>query len=232
MEAIQKLNVPSKLNESLNINLDSNGSNGSIGSNGSNGFNSSNNSDNNTFKKWAIYLILIIFALFLLRYVLNFTLLGQNIKNSITTFFYDIEIGGKKVFNQVNKVQNQKKKFIKKSKNTLQEIENAVNKNIRKVSKNLKNKNLVNKQMLLNKKQKQKQKQKQMSQPKPERITRKQILEDDSSNPIQSRSKTGYCFVGNDRGYRSCMEIDELDKCVSNKIFPTRELCINPTLRV
>lgn len=65
------------------------------------------------------------------------------------------------------------------------------------------------------------------------RPTREQLQHDiTSTSSIQKRNKPAYCYVGSDRGYRSCVEIDPNDKCMSKKIFPTREVCINPTLRV
>jgi len=210
MEALQKLDVPNKINESLNINIVEEPV-----------IVKTNNTEK--FKTYAIFLILFVFVLFLLRYLFNYTVLGQNIKNSVLNFFYNIEVGGKKIFQNIKEVKDSKKDMIKDTKNTLQELEDAVNKNIRGVSKNLKNKNLVNKKLLLNKKNNQ--------QKKPKRQTKQEIEADKSTNTIQTRSKTGFCYVGNDRGYRSCMEIDEMDKCISNQIFPTRELCINPTLR-
>ena len=57
---------------------------------------------------------------------------------------------------------------------------------------------------------------------------------DDSYSSIQSSksiSKSGWCFIGEDRGYRSCVEVGENDKCMSGDIFPTKDICINPTLR-
>jgi hypothetical protein len=44
--------------------------------------------------------------------------------------------------------------------------------------------------------------------------------------------KSGYCYVGEDRGFRSCIEVGESTKCMSGEIFPTREVCVNPRLRV
>jgi len=46
-----------------------------------------------------------------------------------------------------------------------------------------------------------------------------------------SSSKAGWCFIGEDRGYRSCAEVGVNDKCMSGDIFPSQELCINPNLR-
>jgi len=44
-------------------------------------------------------------------------------------------------------------------------------------------------------------------------------------------TKAGWCFVGEDRGYRSCAEVGVHDTCMSGDIFPTQELCIHPNLR-
>ena len=48
------------------------------------------------------------------------------------------------------------------------------------------------------------------------------------SNPS---GKAGYCYIGEDRGYRSCMKVGERDSCMSGEIFPTKDICINPNLR-
>ena len=55
---------------------------------------------------------------------------------------------------------------------------------------------------------------------------------DDSSSLIQSGTgKSGWCFIGEDRGFRSCVEVGVNDKCMSGDIFPTKDVCINPSLR-
>jgi hypothetical protein len=56
-----------------------------------------------------------------------------------------------------------------------------------------------------------------------------QALEAPSS--VHSAGKSGWCFVGEDRGFRSCALVNEDDKCMSGDIFPSQELCINPNLR-
>lgn len=48
---------------------------------------------------------------------------------------------------------------------------------------------------------------------------------------IQMAKKAGYCYVGTLNKKRTCIEIDEDDKCMSGDIFPTRDLCVNPNLR-
>lgn len=40
-----------------------------------------------------------------------------------------------------------------------------------------------------------------------------------------------YCYVGKDKGYRSCIELADGDKCMSGDIFPSLDICINPNLR-
>jgi len=44
-------------------------------------------------------------------------------------------------------------------------------------------------------------------------------------------NKSGYCYIGEDRGFRSCIKIKQGDKCMSGNIFSTEALCINPNLR-
>ena len=56
---------------------------------------------------------------------------------------------------------------------------------------------------------------------------------DDATSQTQRKpkSKSGYCFVGEDKGFRSCIEVGEGDICMSGDIFPTQAICINPNLR-
>jgi hypothetical protein len=57
---------------------------------------------------------------------------------------------------------------------------------------------------------------------------------DDSYSSIQmskSTSKSGWCFIGEDRGFRSCIQVGDNDRCMSGDIFPSQEICVNPKLR-
>jgi hypothetical protein len=57
---------------------------------------------------------------------------------------------------------------------------------------------------------------------------------DDSSSCIQSNkssNKAGWCFIGQDQGFRSCIQVGENDQCMSGDIFPSQEICVNPKLR-
>lgn len=58
---------------------------------------------------------------------------------------------------------------------------------------------------------------------------------DDASSVTQKgkvSGKAGYCLVGEDRGIRSCVKVGEGDTCMSGNIFPSKDVCINPSLRV
>ena len=60
----------------------------------------------------------------------------------------------------------------------------------------------------------------------------KEYYADDSDSQIQNKaSKAGWCFIGEDRNIRSCAEVGANDMCMSGDIFPSREICVNPTLR-
>jgi hypothetical protein len=57
-------------------------------------------------------------------------------------------------------------------------------------------------------------------------------LADDSTSSVQKPvSKSGFCYIGEDRGFRSCINVGEGDVCMSGDIFPTEAICINPNLR-
>lgn len=60
---------------------------------------------------------------------------------------------------------------------------------------------------------------------------RHQYRESKTHSRIQDGHKKGYCYIGTDRGYRSCIKIGREDECESGKIFPTMDICINPSLR-
>ena len=56
---------------------------------------------------------------------------------------------------------------------------------------------------------------------------------DDASSSTQrlGTGKSGYCYIGEDRGFRSCIQVKEGDMCMSGDIFPSQALCVNPSLR-
>ena len=56
------------------------------------------------------------------------------------------------------------------------------------------------------------------------------VLED--VEEIKELEDRGYCYIGTDRGIRSCIDVKPGDHCMSGKIFPRRDICVNPSLRL
>lgn len=63
------------------------------------------------------------------------------------------------------------------------------------------------------------------------RKLRRPIRDDETESNVQSIDGKGYCYVGTDRGFRTCVSVNNADECLSGDIFPTRDICINPKLR-
>jgi hypothetical protein len=55
----------------------------------------------------------------------------------------------------------------------------------------------------------------------------KSPVPDESSSSIQ---KSGYCYIGEWKGVRSCLKVDKDTPCDS-QVYSTEELCVNPKLR-
>jgi hypothetical protein len=49
---------------------------------------------------------------------------------------------------------------------------------------------------------------------------------------LEQLKEKGFCYIGTDRGIRSCINVKPGDKCMSGHIFPRRDVCVNPTLRL
>lgn len=55
---------------------------------------------------------------------------------------------------------------------------------------------------------------------------------DESNSKIQTGgAKSGWCYIGEDRGFRTCAQVGVNDTCMSGDIFPSQEICVNPNLR-
>jgi hypothetical protein len=55
----------------------------------------------------------------------------------------------------------------------------------------------------------------------------------ESTNPVlnaSSMNKNKWCLVGEYNGIRGCINISDSDKCMSNQVFPSQQLCLNPNL--
>ena len=53
-----------------------------------------------------------------------------------------------------------------------------------------------------------------------------------NKNKTTITSDGRYCYIGVNKGYRSCIELSESDKCMSGEIFPSMDICMNPNLRL
>ena len=56
-------------------------------------------------------------------------------------------------------------------------------------------------------------------------------LANEASSSVGGSGQSGWCYIGEDRGFRSCAQVGVNDQCMSGDIFPSNELCINPNLR-
>ena len=59
------------------------------------------------------------------------------------------------------------------------------------------------------------------------------VSADTTKNPIQNpiaSSKTNWCLVGEYEGRRGCINVNDQSTCMSGQVFPTQQLCLNPTM--
>ena len=57
------------------------------------------------------------------------------------------------------------------------------------------------------------------------------VSPDDSRSSIQTTGKSGWCYIGEEQGTRTCSEIGVNDVCMSGNVFPNQAICMNPNLR-
>jgi len=57
------------------------------------------------------------------------------------------------------------------------------------------------------------------------------IMPDDSRSSIQTTGKSGWCYIGEEQGIRTCAPVGVNDMCMSGDVFPSQEICMNPNLR-
>jgi hypothetical protein len=48
---------------------------------------------------------------------------------------------------------------------------------------------------------------------------------------LPTTGTAGWCYVGQQRGLRSCIKVGDNDYCESGSVFPTEAVCVNPSLR-
>lgn len=72
-----------------------------------------------------------------------------------------------------------------------------------------------------------------LNKPQLQTIHGRQIPKPDiSSSGIQYPKKSGYCYIGKENNNRACVKVGINDVCMSGEIFPSRDICMNPNLRV
>jgi hypothetical protein len=65
---------------------------------------------------------------------------------------------------------------------------------------------------------------------KHEEMPKQDYVANDSYSKLD-HGKAGWCYIGTEQGYRSCSKVGEADTCMSGDIFPTHDVCVNPSLR-
>jgi hypothetical protein len=65
---------------------------------------------------------------------------------------------------------------------------------------------------------------------KHQELSKQDYVANDSYDSTQ-QGKAGWCYIGSEQGYRSCSQVGEADTCMSGDIFPTQDICVNPSLR-
>lgn len=56
--------------------------------------------------------------------------------------------------------------------------------------------------------------------------------ENEEPEPIRTDSlSSGYCYIGKVNDTRYCSKVDARSKCMSGDIYPTMDICVNPSLR-
>ena len=60
-----------------------------------------------------------------------------------------------------------------------------------------------------------------------------QVPKPDSTmaSAVQCRGKKGWCYVGTQDGYRSCLQVGAGDYCQSGNVYSSKQLCTEPSLR-
>jgi hypothetical protein len=53
----------------------------------------------------------------------------------------------------------------------------------------------------------------------------------EAHSSVSHSGQSGWCYVGQDQGIRTCAKVSVNDECMSGDIFPSQEICVNPNLR-
>ena len=57
------------------------------------------------------------------------------------------------------------------------------------------------------------------------------VMDNSRIQSSKSSGKSGFCYIGEENGIRSCVKVAKDDVCISGKIYDSKEICKNPRLR-
>ena len=57
------------------------------------------------------------------------------------------------------------------------------------------------------------------------------VIDNSRVQSNKASGKSGFCYVGEENGIRSCVKVTDKDVCVSGKVYPSKDICANPKLR-
>ena len=57
------------------------------------------------------------------------------------------------------------------------------------------------------------------------------VIDNSRVQSNKASGKSGFCYVGEENGIRSCVKVTDKDICVSGKVYPSKDICANPRLR-
>ncbi len=58
------------------------------------------------------------------------------------------------------------------------------------------------------------------------------VMPNESKSSVQTTGQSGWCYIGEEQGIRTCAEVGLNDVCMSGDVFPNQAICMNPNLRV
>ena len=53
----------------------------------------------------------------------------------------------------------------------------------------------------------------------------------EANSSLHESLGAGWCYIGTDRSHRACAKVGLNDTCMSGNIFPSQDICVNPSLR-
>lgn len=57
------------------------------------------------------------------------------------------------------------------------------------------------------------------------------VIDNSRVQSNKASGKSGFCYVGEENGIRSCVKVTDKDVCVSGKVYHSKDICANPRLR-